>query len=411
LVGRPASWNIGAQGQWTNLGYNVIAASNNGKQLATVSLPAQVSDNHLFFTISNTTPGNDNSLGVLLSGFSIAPDSSAPHLALSDSNGNTATSTVPVNTTRQFNAVGWYMSNAVNWAIAPQIGSISASGLYTAPTTPQTGSVTITATSQSDATQTASMVINLVEGTLTVTGGAASLPRSLTTQFADKLNGGAYANVAWSASLGSISPTGLYTAPDPLPADTTAVITATSQDDATLTANFTIKLLANIPPIRINSGDWYTNITDAQGNVWLTDRGADLGSTYDANPYTVVTGTDIYGAPLSSTSLLGPVYNSSHYSLYTPANQFTYKFPVPNGNYQVTLLFADYGSTSNMFLFNVLANGTQMLSNINPDAGGFRVGSSQSFNVAVTNKVLALNFVGVSGKVAEVSGIQIVAVP
>src|SRR6185437_4716162 len=133
--------------------------------------------------------------------FSLAPDSSAPHLALSDSAGNTTASSVPVNTTMQFNAVGWYMSNAVTWSLAPAIGSISASGLYTAPTTPQTATVTLTATSTSNPTQTASMIINLVEGKLAITGGAASVVRSLTTQFGSKLNGGAYSNVTWSASL------------------------------------------------------------------------------------------------------------------------------------------------------------------------------------------------------------------
>jgi len=409
MVTRPASWNIGAQGQWTNLGYNVIAASNNAKQLATVSLPAQVIDNHLSFTISNTTPGNDSSLGVLLSGFSLAPDSSAPHLALSDSAGNTTASSVPVNTTMQFNAVGWYMSNAVTWSLAPAIGSISASGLYTAPTTPQTATVTLTATSTSNPTQTASMIINLVEGKLAITGGAASVVRSLTTQFGSKLNGGAYSNVTWSASLGTISPTGLYTAPDPLAANTTATITATSNDDPTLTATATVNLLANINPIRINSGDWYTNITDASGNVWLTDRNADVGTTYDANPFIVVTGTDLYGTALSSTSLLGPIYNSSRYSLYTPANQFSYRFSVPNGTYAVSLLFGNYSATAHNCLFNVAANGTQVVSNYDPDANGFHMGSSQTFTVAVTDQSLVLTFTGVSGKIASVDGIQIVA--
>lgn len=406
--GRAASWNIGAQGQWTQIGYNVIAASNNSKQLATVSLPAQVTDNHLSFTISDALV-TDTSLGVFLSGFAIAPDASGPHLTLSDAGGNTVTSIVPANTTMQFNAVGWYMSNAVTWSLSSQLGSISSTGLYTAPITPQSGTVTLTATSAANPTQSASMTINLVKGKLAVSG-AASVARGLSAQYSTTLNGGAYSNVTWAASLGSISNTGLYTAPDPLAANTTAIITATSKDDPSLTATSTITLLASIAPIRINSGDWYANVTDAQGNVWLTDRDADVGMTYHASPFIIV-GTAVDGTTLNATSPMAPVYNSSRYSSYTPKNQFNYNFNMPNGNYAVTLLFANYSSTPHSFLFNVTANGNLILANYDPDANGFQAASSQSFNVTVKSQMLTLNFAGIGSKIAGVSGIQIVPQP
>lgn len=162
-AGKIAAWNIGAQGQWTQTGFNIVTASNNAKQLASVSLPARVTDNHLSFTLSDTIVDN-KALGVMMSGFTVAPDSSAPHLALSDAHGNTTASTIPVNTNMQFNAVGWYMPNAVNWSLSPQIGTISPGGLYTAPATAQNATLTLTATSQSDSTKSASITINLVEG-------------------------------------------------------------------------------------------------------------------------------------------------------------------------------------------------------------------------------------------------------
>jgi hypothetical protein len=343
-----------------------------------------------------------------LSGFAITPDSSAPHVTLSDSSGNSTTSTIAANTKMQFNAVGWYMSNAVNWSISPQIGSISTTGLYTAPTTPQTGTVTLTATSTTDPTKTASMTINLTEGKLAITGGAATVVRSMSTQFGTQLNGGAYSNVTWSASLGTISATGLYTAPDPLAANTTATITATSTDDATLTASTTVTLLANINPIRINTGDYYQSVTDAAKNVWLTDRNYDIGMAYSASPYDI-TGTGLDGVALTPTSAMAPIYNSRRYSLYTPQNQFNYKFSLPNGTYQVTLLFANYDSTPHRFIFNVTANGTPVISNYDPDSVGLNVASSQQFTVAVTNQTLVLNFAGIGSGLAEVNGIQIVA--
>jgi hypothetical protein len=90
-----------------------------------------------------------------------------------------------------------------------------------------------------------------------------------------------YSNAIWSASVGNIDQkTGQYAAPDTPSANTTATITATSTDDQMLTDSYTLNLLANIDPIRINCGDWYAPVTDANGHVWSTDWGADGGTVY-----------------------------------------------------------------------------------------------------------------------------------
>lgn len=408
-LGKYSSWNIGAQGQWDALGYNIVAASADATKLASVAIPGQVTDNRLSFTLSDTVV-DGVALGPMLSGYWIQADPSAPHLTLSDAGGNTTTSTVPSNTTMQFNAIGWYMPNAVIWTLSPQVGSVSANGLYTAPMTPQNATITLTATSISNPAKTASITINLVEGKLGVTAAATTVVRSLTTQLAAELNGCAYANVTWTAALGTVSATGLYTAPEPLAANATDTITATSIDNPALKGTIALNLLANINPIRINSGDWYANVTDAQGNVWLTDQNADMGMTYHASPFIII-GTGVDGTTLSATSLIAPVYNSNRYSSYTPSNQFNYNFNIPNGNYAVTLLFANYSSTPHSFLFNVSGNGNLILANYDPDANGFQAASSWTSQVTVTNKTLRLNFAGIGSKIAEVNGIQIVPQP
>jgi hypothetical protein len=358
--------------------------------------------------ISNVLANNGGAMQPMLSGFDIVPDSSAPHLSISDANGNTTVSRISANAIMQFSAIGWYMDNAVTWSISPQVGSISENGLYTAPTTPQVATITVTATSTSDSTQTVSMTLNLVEGSLNIVAATNPVVRSMTDQFAANLNGAAYSNVIWSASLGTIDPkTGVYTAPDPLSANTMATITATSTDDPTLTATFTLALLANINPIRINSGDWYEAATDANGNIWSTDWGADGGATNHVTPF-VMTGQETDGQPLTGSSPMAPIYNSARYSAYTARNSFNYNFGLPNGSYQVTLLFGNWGQPHTVLL-NVTANGTQVISNYDPDAAGADVASSQTFSVVVTNKTLTLNFAGINGLFAEVSGIQIVA--
>jgi hypothetical protein len=409
LATRQGSYNVGAQGQWTSLGFNPITASNGGKQPITLSIPAQVGDdNRLSWTISDTQVMDTNFIGPMLSGWAVTPDSSAPRLAISDANGNTSTSTVATNTTMQFSAIGWYMSNAITWSMSPAIGSISSTGLYTAPTVPQTATITVTATSTVDNTKTASMTINLIEGTLAINANANPIARGLSDQFSAGLNGIIYSNITWSASLGTIDPkTGAYLAPDSLPANTTAIITATSNDDPKLSATYTLNLLANINPIRINTGDWYEPVTDGNGYVWSTDWGAVGGSVYHGN-FDEITGLEIDGQPLNATSPMVAVYGSSRYSAYTATNSFDYNFTLPNGNYHVTLLFCNWGDQAHTRLFNVSANATQVISNYDPDANGVGVASSQTFTAPVTNKTLTLSFTGLNGALAEVNAIQIV---
>lgn len=408
MAGKNSSWNIGAQGQWAALGFSPVAASKGGTQPIVLSIPATVTDNRLSWTISNLIINTDNNIGPMLSGWAVVPDSSPAHLTISDANGNTSTSTVASNTTMQFSAVGWYMPHTVTWSISPQIGTISSTGLYTAPSKPQTGTVTVTATSTADPTKTARMRIQLSRGALNVNAASNRLPPSMTDRFRVDLNGRDYSNVTWSASVGSIDQkTGLYTAPDTLTANTTATIIATSNDDHSVVGSYTLNLLKNIDPIRINCGDWYAPVTDANGNVWSTDWGADGGPRYRADTFRV-TGTGLDGQPLTPNSAMAAIYNTWHYSSYTPNNSFKYNFTVPNGTYQVTLLFANWDTKAHGSLFNVLANGTQVISKYDPDANGVNVAGSQTFNVTVTNKALTLTFAGIGDKQAEVNGIQIV---
>ncbi len=123
-----------------------------------------------------------------------------------------ATASVTLGTTLQFTSSG-----ATSWSATA--GSVSSGGLYTAPATmPSSSQVSVTATGPNGS---ASAVVALVGGTAqAITPASASLALGATQQFT---SAGA---TSWSASAGSISISGLYTAPATLPSSTAVSITA-----------------------------------------------------------------------------------------------------------------------------------------------------------------------------------------
>jgi hypothetical protein len=135
-------------------------------------------------------------------------------------------------------------NTSVTWSLNPPVGSLaSTSGtagsggittnLYTAPasiTVAQT--VTITATSVADPTQSATVTIQLNPSTpsIAISPSTASLTNSQTQQFTATVSNLAVTTVTWSINpqLGSISTSGLYTAPAIIGSTTTVTVTATS---------------------------------------------------------------------------------------------------------------------------------------------------------------------------------------
>ena len=127
-----------------------------------------------------------------------------------------ATLSLNTGVTNQFTATvsgtGRY-SSGVTWTA--QRGSISSTGLYTAPSTG--GSDVVTATSMADATKSATSSVTVTVPTtitaVSVSPSTLSLNTSATNQFTSAVTGtGGYSSaVTWSAQRGSISSTGLYT--------------------------------------------------------------------------------------------------------------------------------------------------------------------------------------------------------
>jgi hypothetical protein len=140
------------------------------------------------------------------------------------------------NGTLQFAAAvqGAISDRSVTWKASA--GSVTTSGLYTAPSSPGTAAVTATSNADPMKSVSATVTVNPASTGATVTSvtispASASLVPSGSVPFAATVQGTAPdKTVTWTASLGTITSSGVYTAP---PTAGTATVTATSNADRT----------------------------------------------------------------------------------------------------------------------------------------------------------------------------------
>jgi hypothetical protein len=235
---------------------------------------------------------------------------------------NPSSATISAGGTQQFTATVTNTTNtAVTWTISGAgcsgpgnpCGTINAStGLYTAPAIPPTpNAITITATSQADPTRsgTASMTIQAVV-TITVSPSAATVQVSTTRQFTATVNGTTNTGVNWSvscsvASCGTISATGLYTAPSAVSTNLTVTVTAQSQADPTKTASATVTvpaIVVTVSPatatISANGTQTFTAVVQNTTNTAVTWSLSGTGCSGPGNPCgTINPTTGVYVAP------------------------------------------------------------------------------------------------------------------
>ena len=161
----------------------------------------------------------------------------SPGSASVQPNGNITFSATVQNTTNT--AVDWLVDGVPGGN--QTVGIITSNGAYTAPTTaPTPNSVTITAVSRQDPTKTANAVLVITAPTTTVTVTASpatvNVQTGATAVFTATVSGASNTSVTWrvngiaggNATVGTISPTGIYTAPATIPANPVVSISATS---------------------------------------------------------------------------------------------------------------------------------------------------------------------------------------
>jgi len=145
-----------------------------------------------------------------------------------------ASAGVPVSTTKKFTATVTGSTNtAVTWSLVGS-GTISATGLYTAPAAvPSPAIVTVQATSVANPSAVASATVTIQPPppppvTVSVAPVNVTIAPSATQLFTATVTNSANTSVTWSASAGTISAGGLYTAPAVVPSPANVTITATS---------------------------------------------------------------------------------------------------------------------------------------------------------------------------------------
>ncbi|MDE3166012.1 MAG: malectin, partial [Acidobacteriota bacterium] len=158
---------------------------------------------------------------------------------------------------------------------------------------------------------------------------------------------------------------------------------------------WTVESGGSFTPIRISSGGPYT---DSQGQVWAGDYG-----------YLQSLGTWSTTAAISNT--LDPaLYQTERFNY---PGSLTYQFGVPNGNYTVTLKFAEiYDTAPGQRYMNIALNGATVVTGLDvwTAAGGPNRAYDLSFPVSVSNGQLTISLTCTSpNNSAEVNAIQIVS--
>jgi Fe-S cluster assembly iron-binding protein IscA len=181
--------------------------------------------------------------------------------------------TVTAGTQKQFTATVANTSNtAVTWSVSGSgcsgatCGVVSSTGLYTAPSTvPSPATVSLKATSVSDPTKSDTASITIVPPvSVTVSPAAVQVITGAKQQFTATVKNATNTAVTWSvggscggAACGTITSSGLYTAPAAVPNPALVVVTATSVGDPTRTGTASVTI---IPPVAVTISPTTANV-------------------------------------------------------------------------------------------------------------------------------------------------------
>jgi hypothetical protein len=171
--------------------------------------------------------------------------------------------------TQQFTGtVGGAANIGITWTVVPATGAgtVSTSGLYTAPAT--LGSFKVRATSQAKTTVFAEAVVTVPDVTVSISPATATVAQGTTQAFTATVTGAANSGVTWTASSGTITAAGVYTAPSTAG---TYTITAKSitNTSKTTTATVTVPMKVTVSPVAptLNQGAAQTFTATVTGST------------------------------------------------------------------------------------------------------------------------------------------------
>jgi MBG domain (YGX type) len=200
---------------------------------------------------------------------------------------------VQTGATQQFtDTVTGTSNSSVNWNVNgaaggnTTVGIISSSGRYTAPSSvPSPSTVTVTATSTAGSAKLSSATVTITAPpppiVVTVSPLSASVQTGATKQFSATVTGTSNSSVNWSvngaaggnSTVGTVSSSGLYTAPASVPTPSTVSVTATSAADSTKAASATVTLSAAVGGFTSCAG---AGLQTAGANLCLAKSSAPL---------------------------------------------------------------------------------------------------------------------------------------
>ena len=232
------------------------------------------------------------------------------------------------------------VKNTTNTAVTWQVngttggtsgnGTITTGGLYTAPLTAPPGPITVKAVSQADMTASASAMVTIVipVGSISISPGSATVLAGATQQFTATVSGESTA-VVWqvngttggSTALGTISTSGLYTAPATPPSGQKVTIAAVSQSNASESGTATVTVapsdatLNGLYAFNLKGYDSFGLLleagsfkADGKGNI--TSGEEDINSGAGVFGPVTFTGTYTVGTDGRTSLLLNPAASS-----------------------------------------------------------------------------------------------------
>ena len=201
----------------------------------------------------------------------------------------------------------------VKWSVeGTDSGTITSSGVYTAPT--KAGTYTIKATSAADPTQSATAQVTVGAVSVTLSPKTASAEQGATVQFTATVTGSSNTEVKWSvegAGNGTITTTGLYTAPaksGTFTVKATSVASPGQSDTAQVTVNAPTAVAISVSPSTVTSDQGATTIFNAtvtgtsNTNVTWSVEGTGNGTITSSGVYTAPNKAGSYTVTATSSA-------------------------------------------------------------------------------------------------------------